>query len=321
MNLPQSPQETSMDDLLPRSRVHSLDMPRWHASVSVDLPDMELAHAKFDGALTASRRRRLRIIGNDYNFLSHGGSRGQSGFVRQAKHEKGGHHVTVKSFSALSTCSDVRNILLAGVEAHRQLDHEHVAKVEDIYVTSCAIHVVMELLEGGDLCTALAQRGQFSEEDAKIVLRQVLEAVDHMHQQNIAHRSIKLESIMFAKVGGTNVKLVDFGLATEWDGITKMSVRCGTPDFSSPDMMRGAYTEKADMWSIGVVAYMLLTGEPLYRGSDWDIHTQAKAGKSWLCKQLFECSAAAQDLVNSLLAHNPVLRLSAEEALSHPWFC
>mmetsp|Transcript_65853 Transcript_65853/g.169468 ORF Transcript_65853/g.169468 Transcript_65853/m.169468 type:complete len:180 (-) Transcript_65853:250-789(-) len=178
----------------------------------------------------------------------------------------------------------------------------------------------MELLEGGDLCAALAQRGKFSEEDVKVVLRQVLMALDYMHQNNIVHRDIKLESIMLVEVGGTGVKLIDFGLAAEWDGLSKMSLRCGSPEFSAPEMMRGAYTEKADMWSIGVVAYMLLTGEPLYSGSDWEIQAHAKAGRPRLCEQLYKCSAEAQDFVHSLLEHNPVLRLSAEEALSHPWF-
>jgi len=264
---------------------------------------------------TEMQARNARLLWDDYDLVSKAQGSNVSGNIRQAKHGQTGRQVTMK----ISACPDARKVALSALQVHRDLDHEHIVRLEDVYVSICAIHMIMEHLEGGNLSTALAKRGRFSEDDAKVVLRQLLQAVDYLHQRSIVHRDIKLESIMFARVGGTNIKLIDFGLATEWDGITEMSPVAGMVDFSSPEMWRGMYTEKVDLWSIGVVAYMLLTGQPLYQGSDWEICTQAKAGRPLWCERLHTCSAAARDFVASLLEREPEQRISAGKALCHPW--
>mmetsp|Transcript_96461 Transcript_96461/g.249444 ORF Transcript_96461/g.249444 Transcript_96461/m.249444 type:complete len:180 (-) Transcript_96461:505-1044(-) len=177
----------------------------------------------------------------------------------------------------------------------------------------------MEFLGGGSLRDALAKRRRFDEEESKAVLRQLLEAVDYMHKLNIVHRDIKPESIMFETHGNT-IKLIDLGFATKWDGITRMSLQCGTVDFSAPELLSGGpYTEKVDMWSVGVLAHLLLTGELLQTCTEWDVCALATAGKPVLSDKLWECSKQAQDFVRSLLIRDPVPRLSAEAALSHPW--
>jgi len=302
----------SMEQLSPRKST----WPQEKVAASLGLPPSALP-TKADAVVLQAPARKLW---DDYNFLSKSRRNGRSGDVRQAEHNDTGCRVTVKSCGARTADADLRHIIAAAMEAHGRLDHKHVVKLVGVYTGPFAIHMVMERLEGGDLCSALAQRGRFSEEDAKVVVRQVLLAVDHMHQHNVVHRDIKLESIMFAEADGSTATLIDFALATQWDGRTEMKLECGSTAFSSPEMLRGAYTEKTDMWSVGVVAYMLLTGEPLFRGSEWEIRTQAKAGRALLCKQLYACSIPAQEFVASLLMHNPEQRLSAEEALHHPWF-
>jgi len=290
-----------------RSQVHSMSRPVQHVQRS---QAVGVVHP-------TGRQRKLQ---DEYNFIARGHKR-SSGIVRQAEHDKTNRRVTVKSCGMLTQDADQSRVISAAMEAHGQLDHEHIVKVEDIYVdvTSSCMHFVMEHLAGGDLCDALSQCKRFSEKNAKVVVLQLLNAVEHMHQHQVVHRDIKLESIMFVEAGGNKVKLIDFGLAAEWDGRSEMSQRCGTAEFSSPEMMRGKYTEKTDMWSVGVVAYMLLTGERLYRGSDWDIHAQAKTGSPLLHEKLYECSAAASDFVSSLLVRNPAQRLSVRAALRHAW--
>jgi len=262
-------------------------------------------HLGYPSMKPDQHKKTARQLASDYTVLPKPIGHGASGIVFRATHKKTHRVVAVKSCSLVANASPTAHEqLLTSMEVHSSLDHKHIIKLEDTYMSSTRVHMVMEFLGGGSLGEALAKRGRFNEEDTKAVLRQVLEAVDYMHKLNIAHRDIKLENIMF-ETHSNMIKLIDLGFATEWDGISKMSIQCGTVGFSAPELLRGAYTDKVDMWSVGVVTYMLLTGEA----------TEMYV----LSERLLECSREARDFVRSLLVRDPAWRLSAAGALSHPW--
>eukprot|EP00425_Heterocapsa_triquetra_P001635 CAMPEP_0195062292 /NCGR_PEP_ID=MMETSP0448-20130528/8945_1 /TAXON_ID=66468 /ORGANISM="Heterocapsa triquestra, Strain CCMP 448" /LENGTH=524 /DNA_ID=CAMNT_0040092955 /DNA_START=70 /DNA_END=1645 /DNA_ORIENTATION=- len=260
----------------------------------------------------------VRRLQSDYDLLPKVIACGKGGVVHMVAHKKTNRAMAVKSFRVAAATPVAYKQLRTSAELHLCLDHKHIVKLEDIYTSSTNMHMVMEFLGGGDLCNALAKRGRFNEADSQAVLRQVLEAVHYMHELNIVHRDIKLDNIMF-ETHGSMIKIIDLGCATKWDGVTKLSLPCGTVDFSAPELLCGAYTEKVDLWSTGVVAYMLLTGELLYADTEWDARAQGRAGKPVLSERLRECSKEAQDFVQSLLVSDPVRRMSAAEALAHPW--
>jgi len=245
--------------------------------------------------------------------------KGNSGVVRYAEHRLSGKKVVVKSCRKIQMGKEAWETLLAGSAVHQNLSHRRIVKMDDLYTTPIVAHMALERLEGGNLQKELDKRGRFSEEQASYIMRQLLEALDYIHGEDIVHRDIKLENIMLEQQGELDVKLIDFGFATAWDGLQKMSLKCGTIPYAAPELLNGAYTEKADVWAAGVVAHALLTGELVYSGSMSEIRAKAKEGRPVLSEKLKDCSAGAQEFVKALLAHDPVQRVSAEEALGHPW--
>merc|ERR550532_3804609 len=125
----------------------------------------------------------------------------------------------------------------------------------------------MECMEGGNLCDRLAERRSFDEDEAANIVHQVLLAVAYLHAHNIVHRDLKLENLLLERNDTTVLKLVDFGLATPFDYGLPMSDVCGSDYYMAPELLGGSYDEKTDLWSIGVIAYMLLTGSPPFQGT------------------------------------------------------
>jgi len=129
------------------------------------------------------------------------------------------------------------------------------------------IYMVMEFVSGGELFDHIVNRGHYSEHDAALVIRQIIEAVAYLHSNNIAHRDLKPENLLCTGPNNEIIKVADFGLSKEFDD--SMETMCGTPDYVAPEVLRGnGYTNAVDIWSIGVVTYVMLCGSPPFYGSD-----------------------------------------------------
>jgi len=182
----------------------------------------------------------------------------------------------------------------------------------------------MELCRGGELFDAITESGCFSEAKAMEVIRQVASALDYLHSHNVAHRDLKPENILYFDEERTIVKLMDFGLAKilDEDDITIMT-RCGTLHYVAPEVLSksGSYTHMVDMWSLGVVLYVLLCGYlPFYHD---DRHFTAKLIRlgryEYDPEEWEEISDEAKDLIDKLICLNVHERLEAKEVLEHPW--
>mmetsp|Transcript_26847 Transcript_26847/g.68219 ORF Transcript_26847/g.68219 Transcript_26847/m.68219 type:complete len:437 (+) Transcript_26847:27-1337(+) len=147
----------------------------------------------------------------------------------------------------------------------------------------------------------------------------MLLAVAYLHANSIAHRDLKLENFLYERKDTNHLKLIDFGFAKFWDRSTKMSQACGSVHYVAPEVLMHSYTEKADLWSIGVIVYMLLTGSPPFHGSDDEVLRKIKSGSPHFGSRFVRLSEPARDFVQSLLILDPVKRLSAELALDHTW--
>merc|ERR1719253_875118 len=245
-------------DSLSSSSAATMDLPGMKTQTMGDLPDM-------GGSL--EEQEAARDVKEDYELL-HLCGKGKKSVVRYAehKHKLGGAPVVVKSCRKIQTDRRGWETLVEAAKIHQELAHPKIVRMKDLYMMHNAVHMVLECLEGGTLQEELERRGRFSEEHASYILRQLLEALDHLHEQDIVHRDITLRNIMLERKGELGVKLVDLDHVMESDSMETLSASCGYA-YAAPELQRGEYTEKADMWSVGVVAHMLLTGEPLYNGS------------------------------------------------------
>mmetsp|Transcript_61803 Transcript_61803/g.162344 ORF Transcript_61803/g.162344 Transcript_61803/m.162344 type:complete len:312 (+) Transcript_61803:1-936(+) len=295
--------------------------PTWtgHAAKTTgDLPGCPQGRRSSGRALQTLPAQSAQTVEDRYDIFKVCGKSG-SGVVRSAEHRLSGKQVVVKSCRKIQMGKKAWEILVAGSLVHKSLNHPRIVRMDDLYTTPIVVHMALERLEGGDLQQELDKRRRFSEEQASYIMRQLLEALDYLHEEGVVHRDVKLANIMLEKQGELDVKLIDFGVATKWDGLEKMSLQCGSITYAAPELLNGAYTEKADVWAAGVVAHALLTGELVYSGSMSEIRAKAKEGRPVLSEKLKDCSAGAQEFVKALLAHDPVQRVSAEEALDHPW--
>lgn len=212
------------------------------------------------------------------------------------------------------------------VEVYLKLDHPHVARLEDVYETGKELHLVMELCSGGELYGRLTElinkRRSYSEIDAAQTTHQMLVAVAYLHAHNIIHRDLKLENFLYERPDSDHLKLIDFGFAKYHNLGEKMSRSCGSLHYIAPEVLARNYDEKADLWSLGVIVYMLVTGQPPFFGStDKKCLTRIQKGEPLLTERWKMVSTGAQKFVLKLLTLDPKLRPSAAEALKDPWLC
>lgn len=219
--------------------------------------------------------------------------------------------------------------------------NDHVLGIDTIYEDSQAYYVVMQKCAGGELFDFLLNETDVPERECKRIMREILKAVDHLHSKGLIHRDIKPENVMFTQDNSAsapkNLKLIDFDTCQDWSPKSPKAQRIvGTPGYIAPESFRGDYTPSSDLWSVGVILYILMTGDMPFSedvfgdniagnnvvgGAQMDkIYTKLK--KATID---FDCAPwpdfpQARDLCQQLLAFDPCDRSpSAADALNHPW--
>lgn len=213
--------------------------------------------------------------------------------------------------------------LLEEVAVLKQLDHPNIMKLYEFFEDKRNYYLVMELYRGGELFDEIIHRQKLSEVDAAAIMQQVLSGCTYLHKHNIVHRDLKPENLLLeSKSKDALIKIVDFGLSAHFEiGGGKMKERLGTAYYIAPEVLRKKYDEKCDLWSCGVILYILLCGYPPFGGqTDQEILKRVEKGKfvfdppDWN-----KVSDDAKRLVEMMLTYDSSKRISAEEALSHPW--
>uniref|UniRef100_A0A3B4TED0 calcium/calmodulin-dependent protein kinase n=1 Tax=Seriola dumerili TaxID=41447 RepID=A0A3B4TED0_SERDU len=187
-------------------------------------------------------------------------------------------------------------------------------------------YLVFDLVTGGELFEDIVAREYYSEADASHCIQQILESVNHCHINGIVHRDLKPENLLLAsKLKGAAVKLADFGLAIEVQGDQQAWFGfAGTPGYLSPEVLRkDPYGKPVDMWACGVILYILLVGYPPFWDEDQHrLYQQIKAGAyDFPSPEWDTVTPEAKDLINKMLTINPAKRVTATDALKHPWIC
>ncbi|XP_018593747.1 calcium/calmodulin-dependent protein kinase type II delta 2 chain isoform X7 [Scleropages formosus] len=208
----------------------------------------------------------------------------------------------------------------------RLLKHSNIVRLHDSISEESFHYLVFDLVTGGELFEDIVAREYYSEADASHCIQQILEAVLHCHQMGVVHRDLKPENLLLAsKLKGAAVKLADFGLAIEVQGEQQAWFGfAGTPGYLSPEVLRkDAYGKPVDMWACGVILYILLVGYPPFWDEDQHrLYQQIKAGAyDFPSPEWDTVTPEAKDLINKMLTINPSKRITATEALKHPWIC
>ncbi|XP_065348765.1 calcium/calmodulin-dependent protein kinase type II alpha chain isoform X12 [Cloeon dipterum] len=208
----------------------------------------------------------------------------------------------------------------------RKLQHPNIVRLHDSIQEENFHYLVFDLVTGGELFEDIVAREFYSEADASHCIQQILESVNHCHQNGVVHRDLKPENLLLAsKAKGAAVKLADFGLAIEVSGDQQAWFGfAGTPGYLSPEVLKKEpYGKPVDIWACGVILYILLVGYPPFWDEDQHrLYAQIKAGAyDYPSPEWDTVTPEAKNLINQMLTVNPAKRITASEALKHPWIC
>ncbi|CAG8792589.1 5996_t:CDS:2, partial [Dentiscutata erythropus] len=217
------------------------------------------------------------------------------------------------SFAVVKECTDRQQMLTTELDVLKQVNHPNIVSLHDLYETKDAVYIITDLALGGELYNQLLQRGSYTEKDAANLIEQ------------IAHRDLKPENLLFSdKSEFSTLKITDFGLSKilkHHDDI--LMTACGTPGYVAPEVLtQNGYGKSVDIWSIGVILYTVLCGYTPFWGEN------QKALFDSILKGVYhfdedywsDISDEAKDLINKMLEYNPDKRITAHDALQHPWF-
>lgn len=203
-----------------------------------------------------------------------------------------------------------------------RLTHPNIVQLLETYEDKSRVYLVMELVTGGELFDRIVEKGSYTEKDASDLIRQVLEAVGYMHDQGVVHRDLKPENLLYYSADeDSKIMISDFGLSKMEDsGI--MATACGTPGYVAPEVLaQKPYGKAVDVWSIGVISYILLCGyPPFYDENDANLFAQILKGEFEFDSPYWdEISESAKDFIQNLMCVNVDKRYTCKQALAHPW--
>ncbi|XP_076681651.1 calcium/calmodulin-dependent protein kinase I isoform X1 [Andrena cerasifolii] len=208
------------------------------------------------------------------------------------------------------------------IKVLRRLKHPNIVQLLETFEDKHKVYLVMELVTGGELFDRIVEKGSYTEKDASGLIRQVLEAVDYMHVQGVVHRDLKPENLLYYSPDeDSKIMISDFGLSKMEDsGI--MATACGTPGYVAPEVLaQKPYGKAVDVWSIGVISYILLCGyPPFYDENDANLFAQILKGEFEFDSPYWDdISDSAKDFIHKLMCVNVDERYTCKQALAHPW--
>lgn len=283
------------------------------------------------GSKLSSPKSQPTGIFKDYSIKDEVVGQGAFAIVKKAVERKTGKTFAVKIISKRKVMGNIDGVTRE-LEVLRRLNHPRIVRLKGFYEDDESYYLLMEFVSGGDLMDFVAAHGSVGEDAGREITKQVLEAVKYIHGMGISHRDLKPDNILIEQDDPVMVKITDFGLAKIQGNGTFMKTFCGTLAYVAPEVISGKnsedksqnknkYSSLVDMWSIGCLVYVILTGHLPFSGSTQDqLYKQISRG-SYHEGPLkdFRISDEARNFIDSLLQVNPKDRLTAEKALDHPW--
>ncbi|XP_006615989.1 calcium/calmodulin-dependent protein kinase type II delta chain isoform X16 [Apis dorsata] len=252
--------------------------------------------------------------------------KGAFSVVRRCVQKSTGHEFAAKIINTKKLTARDFQKLEREARICRKLQHPNIVRLHDSIQEENYHYLVFDLVTGGELFEDIVAREFYSEADASHCIQQILESVHHCHHNGVVHRDLKPENLLLAsKAKGAAVKLADFGLAIEVQGEAQAWFGfAGTPGYLSPEVLKKEpYGKPVDIWACGVILYILLVGYPPFWDEDQHrLYAQIKAGSyDYPSPEWDTVTPEAKNLINQMLTVNPSKRITASEALKHPWIC
>ncbi|XP_029678193.1 calcium/calmodulin-dependent protein kinase type II alpha chain isoform X6 [Formica exsecta] len=252
--------------------------------------------------------------------------KGAFSVVRRCVQKSTGHEFAAKIINTKKLSNRDFQKLEREARICRKLQHPNIVRLHDSIQEENFHYLVFDLVTGGELFEDIVAREFYSEADASHCIQQILESVHHCHHNGVVHRDLKPENLLLAsKAKGAAVKLADFGLAIEVQGEAQAWYGfAGTPGYLSPEVLKKEpYGKAVDIWACGVILYILLVGYPPFWDEDQHrLYGQIKAGSyDYPSPEWDTVTPEAKNLINQMLTVNPGKRITASEALKHPWIC
>jgi len=277
-------------------------------------PDSELAQGEEDVVYSEPIE--------DYYEMGKEIGRGGFSIVVEGTSKKTGEKFAIKCIKKTMVEGDNIKLLRREIHIMKKVDHPNVLKLFEVFEDDDEFFLVMELVTGKELFDKIVERGQYSERDAANIVKQIVSAVEYLHANGIAHRDLKPENLLSSEVDGQEIiKMADFGFSKNF-GEEKLMTSCGSPGYVAPEVLTcECYDKSVDMWSVGVIIYILLCGYPPFYADN----APALFKKIMEVKYDFddpswdEVSDAAKDLIRNLLVKDPKKRYTAQQCLEDPW--
>lgn len=251
---------------------------------------------------------------------------GSYGSVSRATHKATDMVRAIKTISKerLRTRTPATDRVKREIAIMKLIDHPGIIKLHETFADSKNIYLCMELCTGGELFGRIVQEGRFSESAAAGVMQQVLRSICYMHKHGICHRDLKPENFLLQTKDPLNqnvVKIIDFGLSSQFEIGTPMNTRAGSAVYVAPEVLTGSYDHKCDLWSVGVIMYIMLCGYPPFQGScDIEVLQKVTMGNLVFRPQDWKnVSEDAKNLITNLMRKTPEGRFSADQAFRHTW--
>mmetsp|Transcript_22174 Transcript_22174/g.48488 ORF Transcript_22174/g.48488 Transcript_22174/m.48488 type:complete len:507 (-) Transcript_22174:191-1711(-) len=247
---------------------------------------------------------------------------GSYGSVCKAKNKASGNIRAIKSISK----AQMKNIdrFKQEIAIMKMMDHPNIIKLFESFEDHRNIYLVMELATGGELFDRIIESGHFTEVQAAVLMQQIVRAIYYMHENHVCHRDLKPENFLFmskAAIEKNLLKIIDFGLSCKFETGKMLSTKAGTPYYVAPQVLAGKYDQLSDLWSVGVIMYVMLCGYPPFFGdTDAEVLAKVKLGNySFNASDWKHVSEDAKNLIRHLIEMDPQKRFTAEQTLRHEW--
>lgn len=247
---------------------------------------------------------------------------GAYGKVNLVTHKQLGLIRAMKSLKKNAVLKDEAEKLFAEVNILRDMDHPHIVKLFELFQDDNHYYLITEFCSGGELFDKIKTMRNFSEKLAAEYMKQILSSIVYCHDKKIVHRDLKPENLLLENnKQDSMLKIIDFGTSKKFAKGKKMTEKLGTPYYIAPEVLSGSYDEKCDIWSCGVILYILLCGYPPFTGyDDGEILRKVKKGDyTFDDEEWKDVSNEAKTLIKKMLTMKPQDRISAKDCIADPW--
>ncbi len=219
---------------------------------------------------------------------------------------------------------DDERVFLKEIEILAKTEHPNIIKIIEYYKDEINYYIITEYISGGELYEAISKCNKFNESKAAYIMRQILSALNYLHSFGIVHRDIKPENLLVEKSSdkdSINIKLIDFGTSNYVTEKKNLTLKVGSPYYIAPEVLKKNYNKKCDIWSAGIILYIMLIGKLPFHGKNTEeLFNNIKKGVfDKTCEEWNSISNSAKDLILKMLEYNPEKRFSAQECLDHTW--